>query len=262
MPELEKRIAISIPHFEYICHGCEAFKGVFVGYRMIKGERLTRDMFKQICSDELSQKFSHQIAEFLSDLHSFPAGKARELGVPAGKWQNQWAELYADIQVKVFPFLDAKERKWTRELFEAFLNNERNFQFEPVLIHGDLSLDHILFDKEKGEIVGIVDFGDATIGDPAYDFQCLLDFGEEFFLKVLSSYELKIDPTFAQRITTFYARRVPFHEILLGLQCREKGHVEKGLEDLRKIVGLDLLRTEPLRARGARGYQYLSLENK
>lgn len=38
----------------------------------------------------------------------------------------------------------------------------------PVLLHGDIEPDHLFVDGES--ISGIIDFGDAKIGDPLYDF--------------------------------------------------------------------------------------------
>lgn len=38
----------------------------------------------------------------------------------------------------------------------------------PVLLHGDLEPDHLFVSGD--DIVGIIDFGDAKIGDPLYDF--------------------------------------------------------------------------------------------
>lgn len=38
----------------------------------------------------------------------------------------------------------------------------------PVLLHGDLEPDHLFYADDK--IVGVIDFGDAKLGDPLYDF--------------------------------------------------------------------------------------------
>ncbi|MCC7433343.1 MAG: phosphotransferase [Methanoregulaceae archaeon] len=38
----------------------------------------------------------------------------------------------------------------------------------PVLLHGDIEPDHLFVSDDR--IVGIIDFGDAKIGDPLYDF--------------------------------------------------------------------------------------------
>ncbi len=59
-----------------------------------------------------------------------------------------------------------------------------------VLLHGDFSLNHVLFDKE-GRVVGILDFADARVGKYMSDFKYLLDdedqdeFGSLFGNKVL-----------------------------------------------------------------------------
>lgn len=62
-----------------------------------------------------------------------------------------------------------------------------------VLLHGDFSLNHILFNKNNLPC-GILDFGDAKIGKKTSDFIYLLDeeddeeFGEGFGLLVLEEY--------------------------------------------------------------------------
>lgn len=62
-----------------------------------------------------------------------------------------------------------------------------------VLLHGDFSLNHILFDKNNLPCA-ILDFGDTRIGKPMSDFIYLLDeeddeeFGKGFGLKVLEKY--------------------------------------------------------------------------
>lgn len=38
----------------------------------------------------------------------------------------------------------------------------------PVLLHGDLEPDHLFYAADQ--IIGIIDFGDAKLGDPLYDF--------------------------------------------------------------------------------------------
>ncbi len=41
----------------------------------------------------------------------------------------------------------------------------------PSILHGDLTLDHVYHDR--GTLTGIIDFGDAKLGDPLYDFVSL-----------------------------------------------------------------------------------------
>src|SRR6266566_401550 len=53
---------------------------------------------------------------------------------------------------------------------EDFLNDEAIFAFQPVLIHCDLACEHIFCDPVHGVLTGVIDWGNATIGDPALDF--------------------------------------------------------------------------------------------
>ena len=69
-------------------------------------------------------------------------------------------------------------------------------QNELVLLHGDFSLDHILF--QNNEVSGILDFADSRIGNYKNDFIYLLDnddpeeFGKYFGEMVLEKYMERI----------------------------------------------------------------------
>jgi aminoglycoside 2''-phosphotransferase len=237
LPELRKVVSLPIPNFEFVTP-------YFVGYRMIPGEPFAKALFEQCCSPELAQHLAHQLAQFLAELHSFPVERARELGVPYIPDRELWESFYSEIRQHVFPLLTAQERRWAQQLFETFLSDERNFQFTPVLLHGDFSPDHILFDREAKRITGVIDFGDVRIGDPAYEFQWRRDYGEAFWRKVLAHYErslslisvhnkLEINEGFFRRLE-FYERRQPLGEILYGVICHAPEHIESGLQDLRR----------------------------
>lgn len=246
LPELCKVVSLPIPNFEFIARGCKAFHGIFVGYRLIPGEPLTRALFRQIYSAELTQHLARQLAKFLSEMHSFPVKQAVQLGVPHTPDRDLWAGFYAEVRKHVFPLLEAHERAWAQKLFESFLDDKRNFQFKPVLLHGDFSPDHILFDRKTGRITGIIDFGDTRIGDPAYDFQWREDYGEHFWQALLNHYKqsllladarnkLKIDEAFFRRLE-FYEQRLPLGEILYGITCNAPEYITSGLQALRRAV--------------------------
>ena len=77
------------------------------------------------------------------------------------------------------------------------LHSEKNvfaIKKDLVLLHGDLSLNHILF-NDKNLVCGILDFADSRVGKPESDFVYLLDeedteeFGTDFGKLVLSLYK-------------------------------------------------------------------------
>jgi aminoglycoside 2''-phosphotransferase len=101
-----------------------------------------------------------------------------------------------------------------------------------VLLHADLGGEHILWDADRGVIGGVIDWGDAKVGNPALDFTGLLDdFGPRFLKEVLGSYEGPADEGLLER-TSFYAQLIPVYEILFGLEMRIEVHVKEGLERL------------------------------
>jgi aminoglycoside 2''-phosphotransferase len=236
LPDLRNVISIPIPNFDFVSQGCQEFQEILVGYKMIVGAPLTENLFRQVCTGEVAQKLGLQLAEFLSELHSFPIERAKELAVPSVPDEKRWADFYKEILKRAFPLLDGSEQQWTTALFESFLSCEENFQFQPVLLHGDLSPEHILFDRGRKRISGIIDFGDARVGDPAYDFQ--VDYGDDFLLELMSNYQGQIDDTFFRRLE-FHNRRWPFHEILYGLYCDKSEHIHEGMESLRQVMATE-----------------------
>jgi aminoglycoside 2''-phosphotransferase len=157
-------------------------------------------------------------------------GLAREDGT---SWRESGREQYAKIRARVFPLLEGAEREQVAARWEEFLGDDAHFGFEPSVLHADLTGDHILVGTTSGEIAGIIDWGDAIVGDPAYDFAGLLaDYGAEFAGQALASYGQPGDPTFMQR-AAFYRDAMPFNEILYGLDTGSAPQVEMGLRMLR-----------------------------
>ena len=112
----------------------------------------------------------------------------------AAQVRDKELALYLDVQKYAFPVLTAQERIWTQKLFETFLTNHENWPFEPVPIHGDLDSSNILCDPERGPLLGVIDFEEACLGDPAWDFCALsAEFGPAFLQTLLNAYRLRLD---------------------------------------------------------------------
>ena len=231
LPELSKVISVPVPLFKFVWSEKGEFPNLFVGYQKIDGIPLQKDFLKSPQIIHLAQ----QLTRFLNELHFFPVQQAIRLAIPnAGpkQWHQKYMNLYRQVQLRIPPMLTAGERAKTVLLWDNFLNNEANFRFQPVLLHGDLSEEHILCDVDKALLTGIIDWGDACIGDPAMDFTWLLDYGSAFVEEVFGGYKGVIDGTFLQR-ATFYSRISSFFEILFGLDTSDEVHINQGVEYLR-----------------------------
>jgi hygromycin-B 7''-O-kinase len=81
--------------------------------------------------------------------------------------------------------------------------------FSPVLLHADITADHALLSRtaQGWRITGLIDFGDAMMGHPFYEFIAPLafyGFGDPPVSKaLLEGYGLDLTPEVADRLTTY-----------------------------------------------------------
>ncbi len=104
-----------------------------------------------------------------------------------------------------------------------------NFDFQPRLVHGDLAPEHILCEPDGNAIYGVIDWGDAQLGDPALDFAGLFSLGGEALVdRTLSFYQGPVDETFRRRVR-FYYTIAPFYEIRYGLAIEDESHLRRAV---------------------------------
>ncbi len=234
LPQLEQTLSVPVPHFSYIGQGDEHYPYTFVGYRKIGGlsledERVTHEQLLALAP---------ALATFLNELHGFPLEQAIRLvveGRTPEQWRERYRERYADIRKRVFPLLAADLREKSAQHWEAFLDNESLFTFQPRLIHCDLNCEHIFCDPERGVLTGVIDWGDAIVGDPALDFVGLhRQRGGEFARQVLADYRHPVDNAFWQRMA-FYLTYEPFSELLYGAYSNRENFINSGRAGLRAM---------------------------
>jgi aminoglycoside phosphotransferase (APT) family kinase protein len=84
---------------------------------------------------------------------------------PLRQWHDEAAEIYEDHAGQLAP---AKRKSIERFLAEDLPEDSGRVVFS----HNDLGIEHVLVDG--AEITGIIDWSDAAICDPAYDYGLLL----------------------------------------------------------------------------------------
>lgn len=237
LPDLADALPVAIPRFTYVCGDPNTPASVrFVGYPALPGVALTSD---SISSPQHREKLAGQLGEFLSALHAYPIGAAQAVGVLGGTsedWRQEYADFYAEIREHIFPLLSSLEQRAVADVWEGYLNTQANFAFIPTLIHRDLGGEHILHEPASGQLTGIIDWGDASIGDPAQDFTGIArQLGHDFAARVLASYMRPTDARFWERVS-FYGRIIPFHEIRFGQYEHDDAHITAGLAALRAQI--------------------------
>ena len=235
LPELAPTLPVAVPRFEYLWEG-EAPPRIVVGYRRIPGTGLTAAGL----AGPRGAAAIRPLAGFLRALHAFPLDRAARLGFdvidPKG-WRSEYEATFRWIRTEAFPRLTARERDWTTRRFEGYLDEPRNFRFAPALLHRDLEAQHVLVLRASGRVTGVIDWGDASVGDPAFDFAGLLrDLGAGPTRRILRAYGGPRDAGALAR-AGFYADLHPFYAIIYGRQLDRPDWVREGREELRTLAG-------------------------
>ena len=69
------------------------------------------------------------------------------------------------------------------------------------VVHGDFRADNLLVDPASGRLAGVIDWGNAAVGDPALDFMTLVLWrGWAFMHRALGAYDLPTDDGFLDRV--------------------------------------------------------------
>jgi aminoglycoside phosphotransferase (APT) family kinase protein len=193
LPALAPSLPVQVPSFEYVSHD-----PLFVGYSLIRGKPLV---------DEDAEG----ARAFLETLHAFDTSA---IPVEHLDWVETYRDQCAEFERLVFPLLDRGRRARARRLFDEV---ETLVGFEPTLLHADLGPEHLL--ERDGRLVGVIDWGDARIGDPALDYAWLLN-------GPFPGWD--VDPDLRRR-ARFYYRLGPWYEAHYGLFTSQPTHVERGL---------------------------------
>jgi len=206
----------------------------FIGYRLIEGEPLEREVLQRIADESQLRQLAGQLGGFLKALHRLDArGLVGHHGVAEYRGDAEWIDLYERIREKLYPHMKQEARSWTDRHFTSFLGNAEHFAFMPSIIHGDFGTSNILYDPANGRISGIIDFGSAGIGDPAVDYAALLaSYGEDFF-KLLIEENPGIGRTMNR--VRFYTGTFALQEALFGLEYGDDGAFRSGMESLDQL---------------------------
>lgn len=172
------------------------------------------------------------VGRLLAELHTWDAEAYADITpvddyTPAD-WLDETSELARDLE----PVLDAAQRRDVRQ----FLARPAPQAGRSAFSHNDLGIEHILV-TESGplRITGVIDWDDAAVTDPAYDFGLLLrDLGPSAFESALAAYTARTGsfgdiPTRAP----FYAVCALLEDLAFGHAHTRPVYIEKSLRGWR-----------------------------
>jgi aminoglycoside phosphotransferase (APT) family kinase protein len=222
---LSPRLNLGVPQYKYISQS-----GKFAGYDLLEGKEISQNTFKGL-SKKKKSLIVDELAGFLTQLHNIPTDKLYDLCVETIDNDTEFKNLNKKIKKILFPLLKPEEQKLIR-IYLSKLKDIFEHNYEKVLIHNDLSGEHILWDKKNNK-VNVIDFSDRGIGDPAQDFTGFFEFGDEFPQMVYDKYKGKKDISFLYR-AKLYFQRIPLY-IMMDSQQGYPCTFEEGYEMFGKL---------------------------
>lgn len=168
LANLANQLPLPIPNPIYIGKPSEDYAWPFSGYQILEGQTACR---AHLTHEERS-KLAKPLAEFLKALHAIKSGapddQLRRLDV-----EMRYPKAHANLsQIEKLGLLP--DMKPLFERLESF-KHIRNTSPLKVLCHGDLYARHLLISPER-KLCGIIDWGDAHLGNPAVDLSIVYSF--------------------------------------------------------------------------------------
>jgi aminoglycoside phosphotransferase (APT) family kinase protein len=119
---------------------------------------------------ELMQHLSEKLVENLADLHNLNIENTElgALGKPEGYVKRQvegWIQRYRNSQTDDVPNM---------EKAAAWLAEQAPRPQKPTFLHNDYKFDNVVWNAELTEIIGVLDWEMATVGDPLMDLGAAL----------------------------------------------------------------------------------------
>ncbi len=220
---MKKRVKVGIPEYTFVSKDKS-----FAGYEILNGRELKLSQYKRFTRSE-KEKFAKQMAGFLTDLHSTPNSAISKFNINLDNPSKDYKELVVNAKNFLFTRLNKKEVLVAEKYFDELKIALDQSNYQNVLTHSDLTCEHILWDKNK---VNIIDFSDRTFGDPASDFAGLWKYGQKLVNRVYELYKGKKDDQLLHR-SQLYFKRIPLFIMkgaLDGYPCTFK----EGYEMFRK----------------------------
>jgi len=177
------------------------------------------------------------LGDFLTKVHNIQAADFKESLIPTIHTVDYWNNFYTSIKLEIYPLLEQVYRSQMDQLFQNFFHQYRNEESTKCVIHGDLTCANILYNPTHHLVTGVIDFTDAQISDPAFDFAGFYwDFGGDFTRKVLAHYDgTESVHAIYERVISFYGLQPVFHELLYAIR---KGIPIDANEKINKLLQL------------------------
>ena len=234
LPELAQAMSFEVP---VPTHVATHRHRPFFAYRRIAGAALgSLDATERIA-------LAPAIGRLVAELHAFPVSRAAallRLGSPQHVWWRGFEELWTLVEEVALPELAPATADEVRRRYAAIVDDPPDI---PVtLVHDDLGPEHLLVDGDPAGRcrLALIDFEDATVGDPAVDLTFLAhDLGVDALPALVAGRDL--GERLGERFS-FYRWMGSVHAVVYGVTQGDEVERRAGIVELpRRLAAPPLL---------------------
>ncbi|MCF2707366.1 phosphotransferase [Arcanobacterium haemolyticum] len=134
--------------------------------------------------ERLDDDGTRELARAIASIHMLSPDVVSRAGLPVYSAEDCRIRQLTELQNAnhASPISPVLVRRWENALEDSALWN-----FEPVMVHGDVASENFLWSNDS--ISTVCGFGEAHVGDPATDLAPLVALGDDFFDIARESYE-------------------------------------------------------------------------
>lgn len=237
LPILKQYVSVNMPEPLYIGHPSKLFSWPFAGFSFVPGHGA--DFFALNRQERVD--LAKPVAYFLKQLHAVPltVGQMLELGPDPIERLNFVVQHPQALQLleRVEKLHIFNQCTVLRKILESLHNIK--LENDNVIVHGDLYARHLLLDNYKN-LSGVIDWGEAHIGNRAIDLAMLFSFfPKEGFSRFQAVYgDIKKD---VLQAALFRAIKHTLHCVLYAHDVKDKIFLDEALYGLSLIVEYESL---------------------
>ncbi len=209
LPKIKSYLPLPIPEVLGVGKPGEGYPWNWVIYNWFEGEPLASSPVSDL------KLLAEDLAHFFSKLHNIDFKEGPLPGIQGSNRGGPLTDHDLEMRAGIATLKKRMDVSKVVAIWEKALKAPK--QTTPIWIHGDVSSSNILV--QNGRLSAVIDFGQLTRGDPAYDFACAWIFldkeARRHFRKILN-----IDDDTWARSHAWGLRRTVVHAA--GLKVKRK----------------------------------------